>query len=340
MEVRRVDPSDESGLAEGADVLHASDKDTWPEREGFTRRDIRAFAQFHGTSRRYEMLAARADADGPIQGVVLLERSLLDNLHAVEATVAVHPAFRRRGVGTALVQGAVDSAAGEGRTVLNSVVDVPVATAADHPSRRFAAKLGFVATMEGNQRHLTLPADPHRLDGLRGVVAAARGAADYRTLTFEAPWPDEFLDDQCELLRRMSTDEPAGDSAHEEEVWDAARLREAEELRRARGAASYVAVAQHLPSGRLVAMTEILVGAQTPAEAWQVMTVVDRAHRGRRLGLAVKLANLDALAARAPGVRLVITGNAAVNTPMIAVNDMLGFVVASQGTFWQKRVHS
>jgi GNAT superfamily N-acetyltransferase len=335
--VRRIQPDDEAGLAESADVLRASDKDMWPDLEGFSRRDIRAYAQFRGTSRRYDMLAA-GDRGGPILGVVLMERSLVDNLHAVEVTVAVHPAHRRRGVGTALVAGMGEAAAADGREVLNSIVDVPLSVAAHHASRSFAPKVGFTPTLGGNTRHLRLPVDPARLDQLRGVVAGARDAADYRTVTFDAPWPEELMEDHGELLRRMSTDEPAGDSEREEEFWDERRLRESEELLAARGASKFVAVSQHAPSGRVVAMSEILVGADTPAQAWQAVTVVDRAHRGHRLGLAVKIANLDALAARAPAVRLIVTGNAAVNAPMIAVNDMMGFEVAGEGMFWQKRL--
>ena len=37
-------------------------------------------------------------------------------------------------------------------------------------------------------------------------------------------------------------------------------------------------------------------------------------------------------------MRLIVTGNAAVNAPMIAVNDMMGFEVAGEGHFWQKRL--
>ena len=63
-----------------------------------------------------------------------------------------------------------------------------------------------------------------------------------------------------------------------------------------------------------------------------MVTVVHPEHRGHRLGLAVKLANLEALAgSRARDVRLIVTGNAAVNAPMIAVNDMMGFEVAGDG---------
>jgi hypothetical protein len=35
-------------------------------------------------------------------------------------------------------------------------------------------------------------------------------------------------------------------------------------------------------------------------------------------------------------VRVVTTGNARENGPMIALNDMLGFEVVADGTFWQK----
>jgi hypothetical protein len=52
----------------------------------------------------------------------------------------------------------------------------------------------------------------------------------------------------------------------------------------------------------------------------------------------VKLANLDLLAERAPDVHMVQTGNAAVNKPMIAVNEMMGFEVLSTGAFWQKHL--
>ena len=337
MEVRRVDPADDKALAEWHAVLEASDRDDWPQRSGYTARDVRAFARFAGTSRRFELFTA-SEPGGAALGVGMMEFPLRDNLHATEITVAVHPARRRRGAGRAIVERMAGVATADGRRTLHNIVDVPTARTTAHPSVSFALRLGFVATMPGHERHLQVPIDPERHAALGAVVAGARHAADYRILTFEAPWPAAREADQCELLRVMSTDEPAGDGERQEEVWDPERLQDNDALRSARGTPKLVAVAEHAASGRLVAATELLLAPDVPEQAWQLETVVHPAHRGQRLGLAVKLANLEFLARRAPEVRVVSTGNAALNGPMIAINDLLGFEVAAEGTFWQKQL--
>jgi GNAT superfamily N-acetyltransferase len=335
MEVHLVDPFDDNQLAEWAAVLRASDEDLWPDQVGFTLSDIRAFAQHRSRSKRFDLFAAR-ESGGPILGVGMMDMPLRDNTRSAEVTVAVHPAHRRRGAGTAIVEAMSDHGRADGRLVLNAIVDVPLDQARDHASLAFAPKVGFVATLSGNVRHLKVPADAAVLAELRSEVAAARDAGDYRMVTFEAPWPARYLDDQCALFQCMSTDEPHGDDGYEEEVWDAERVAENDALREARGARYLIAAAQHVPSGRLVACTELCIGADSPGQAWQMLTVVEPEHRGHRLGLAIKLANLELLAERAPAVRLIVTGNASVNAPMIAVNDMMGFKVASEGNFWQK----
>jgi GNAT superfamily N-acetyltransferase len=339
VDVRRVDPGNDALLAEWHGVVHAVDQDVWPGLVGFSLRDIQAFARHRGRYRRYEALAA-GEPDGPILGVGTMELSLRDNLHSVEVMVDVHPDHRRQGVGTAIVEEMSRLAWADGRHVLNAIVEVPLDRAQEQPSVHFAPSLGFEAMLPGHVRHLHVPVDPDRLAELRDVVAMARDAGEYRTFTFEAPWPDEFLEDECELLRRMSTDEPSGDAEREEEEWSLDRLREHDELRLARGLTKLAAVTQHRPSGRLVAFSELLLSEDAPQMAWQLNTVVHPAHRGHRLGLAVKLANLDFLAERAPAVRTIRTSNAQENAPMIAVNDMMGFAIVGVGMFWQKRLGS
>jgi GNAT superfamily N-acetyltransferase len=337
VEARLIEPDDEESLAACAAVLEASDKEMWPELHGFMYTDLRAFVRFEGASRRWELLSA-GDPAGPVLGIGLMEFPKLENPHSTEIIVAVHPQHRRRGVGTAIVEKMTERAVADGRRALNTIVDVPLGLEGEHASGPFARRVGFEQTLTGNKRLLRLPFDPVRRDELGAVVVNASDAQEYRTISFVAPWPEKFLDDHCTLLKVMSTDEPAGDGERQEEHWDSARIRENEKLDTAREVTVLTTVAQHVPSGQLVALTELGVAADAPGEAWQQITVVHPEHRGHRLGLAVKVANLDLLAEHAPEVRIIQTGNAAVNKPMIAVNEMMGFEVFSEGAFWQKHL--
>ncbi len=169
MEVRLVDPSDDNELAEWVAVLRASDEELWPDLTGFTLPDIRAFARFRGASKRFDLLAAR-ESGGPILGVGMMELTLRDNVRSAEVTVAVHPARRRRGVGTAVVEAMSELGRADGREVLNSIVDAPLDRAADHASLSFAPKVGFEIMLSGNIRHLAVPMETGRLAELRAEV--------------------------------------------------------------------------------------------------------------------------------------------------------------------------
>jgi GNAT superfamily N-acetyltransferase len=340
MEVRRIEPGDEAALAEFAEVWSTAHCAEWPTLGTFGVHDFRAFAAYTGSVRRFELLAA-GGSGGPMVGVTLVDAPLRDNRHSAEVhPLMVHPDHRRRGAGTALIEHVARAMRADGRSVLNCIVDTPLGAGERHPSVGFARALGFERTLGGNKRILTVPLAPGLVEEIRAVTGAARDADRYRTFTFRTPWPAEYTEDHCELARRMSTDEPAGDSEHEEEVWDGQRIEESDALFAAQESRKLAAVAQHVESGRLVAFTELLMSPDRPAEAWQMATLVHPEHRGHRLGLAVKLANLEFLAASEPSVRRVVTGNASVNEPMIAINEMLGFEVVSEGAFWQKTLAS
>jgi GNAT superfamily N-acetyltransferase len=339
MEVRRLEPGDEAALADFTAVWQAADRAEWPDLGTFGLNDFRAFVAHEGAVKRFHLLAASAPG-GLTAGVALMEVPLRDNLHSAElVAVMVHPERRRRGGGTALVGRAAELAHADRRRVLNSIVDVPLGTATTHPSVGFAHAMGFQPTLGGNKRVLRVPLRPELQAELRAVVAGAPGADRYRVFTFRTPWPVEYAEDHCELARRMSTDEPAGDGDHEEEVWDEQRIRESDALLAEQRSTKLAAVAQDVESGRLVAFTELLLSPDRLGEAWQMATLVHPAHRGHRLGLAVKLTNLEFMEVSEPSIHQVVTGNAGVNAPMIAINEMLGFQVVSEGSFWQKSLH-
>jgi GNAT superfamily N-acetyltransferase len=333
MEVRRIDPDDVTAFDAWYAVLRETDVERWPTLGGWTRREAHALVSPKDAALEYRCLSA-VDATGTTVGIALCELPRRENQHTASFDVRVRAEDRRHGVGSALVAEVERTMTADGRSVLNGIFEVPTAMLDADLAGTFARCMGFVSTQTGNRRHLTLPIDPGRRAHLEAEAAPA--GVGYRTFTFMAPWPTEYLADQCELYRRMSTDAPSGDEGHEEEAWDAQRVEEFDQVLVASDMKKLVAATDHIESGRLVAFSEVVLPRDHPQEGWQWATLVLREHRGHRLGLAVKLANLDALASRSPEVQLISTGNAQQNAPMIAVNDMLGFEVVATGTFWQK----
>jgi GNAT superfamily N-acetyltransferase len=339
--VRAIDPNDRGAFDAWYAVMEASDEERWGDPlGGLSRRELHAAvaagagADGDGAT-EYQCLAA-LDESGHTVGIGLCEIPRRDNQHGASIDIRVDPAHRRQGIGTAILADAEQRLVAAGRSILTSLIETPSARVGHEPSTPFARAAGFVVTQTGHRRDLALPLSNDRLERLRGEIDRAGG--DYLVRTFTAPWPRQFLADQLELFRRMSTDAPSGDELHEEEMWDAARVEEWDRRLSAQGMTKGVAVAQHRASGRLVAFSELALPEDHPAEAWQYSTLVLREHRGHRLGLAVKLANVEHLAATFPRVTLVVTANAQENAPMIAVNEMLGFEVAATGIFWRKQI--
>ncbi len=337
MRVDQIDSSDAGAFDAWYHVLHVTDQERWPDSPGWDHRTVKAMADRRGGAVEFLCFSA-ADPSGATVGIGFLQVPNWENRHHAVLEVRVLADRRRRHVGTALVESAERWAAAAGRSVLLGESEVPVAAREGDASTPFARHLGFVAAQHAHRRHLALPPEPSRIGPLEDEVASA--TAGYRMMAFTTPWPEQFVEDCCELQRCMSTDAPTGEAVYEEEVWNAARIKENDELLAAQGLVKVAAVAQHLDTGRLVAFSEIAVPEAHPDEGWQWATLVRREHRGHRLGLAVKLANLAHLRATFPGVRRIITGNAQENAPMIAVNEALGFEVAADQTMWQKRVHT
>jgi GNAT superfamily N-acetyltransferase len=291
----------------------------------------------------------RTAADLLGYGLLFLPTS--DNLHLAELYVQVRREHRAAGIGTELWQALSALAGQHDRTSMLTWSEHPVVdddTDALVPptgfgrirqdrSTRFAERHGF--RLEQAERHsqLELPIDPIRLAGWRTDAATAAGS-DYLVRCWQGATPDDLIEPMVELHRRMSIDVPIGDLDIEEENWDADRVRHYDaQIRKAREITLW-AVAEYQPTGELAAYTELKVPQNGGAAfAYQEDTLVHGDHRGRRLGLLVKAANLQQLATEHPAVRRLHTWNAGENSYMLAINVLLGFRPASYEAVWQLR---
>ncbi|HEY6471264.1 MAG TPA: GNAT family N-acetyltransferase [Acidimicrobiales bacterium] len=340
VEIEAIDPRDKSAFDEWFAVWHAIDFERNPEGPGWQYEELHAMAlDDDGPFERRPLVARR---NGAVAGIVGFELPRRENLHLARLELRVLPEQRRHGVGTALVEAAEGMAAAAGRTQLVGKDLTPLRADYVDPAAPFARHLGFTVALVMVGRRIDLPLDAMRADALRHDPRAT--PAGYSLLTFADRWPDEDLDDRCELGRRMSTDVPTGEAELDEEVWDHARVRALEALLASQNRAKVITAARDDASGRLVGYTEVAVPLGAPESAYQHDTLVMREHRGHGLGFAMKLANLFAVQGWHPGVRCIKTENAEENGPMIAVNADLGFRVVTRSTEWHRpiapRLHS
>jgi GNAT superfamily N-acetyltransferase len=277
-----------------------------------------------------------AHVDGADVGGVSVTLPLVDNTQTALIEVYVRQALRRRGIGNQLLTFAVDFAreAGRPRQIADTVQEI---SAKESPGGTFLELHGFKPALHELFSHLDVTtldvAVPAAL-----VKDAQRLGTGYAVETWVGPPPD---DDACAQLGQLegtlSEDAPLGDLEWERENWDARRVRQAHENLQLMGAVGLHAVARDR-TGHIVAWTHLVACPSEPTWAMQWNTVVDPAHRGHRLGAAIKMANLAQLRHRLRSVERIETGNAEDNEHMLRVNRAMGFVPVAHQWEYQHTV--
>jgi GNAT superfamily N-acetyltransferase len=276
-------------------------------------------------SARYAHFVAVEDDVDVAYGTVRLP--LRDNLSNATVSISVLPSRRSQGIGSAFATEILAFIRKEGRTSAVWTVGSPL----NEESRgcAFSRALGATNVLSRLRRELDLTVvDKRELENLVNAKIDERDS-DYEIVTWIDRAPDHLVEGVARLVGRMSTDTPRGDLSWESEVWDVSRWREkeADAFHSGRGRVAAGAVDR---SGDLVAFTDIGVWKQEPSVAEQWNTIVDPDHRGHRLGLAVKFANLRHLSLEIPETMRLETWNANENARMIAINELLGFQIVER----------
>jgi GNAT superfamily N-acetyltransferase len=292
------------------------------------------------------LFAARVD--GRIVARAMYETASNGGEDVVWLGVQVLPEFRRRGIGTALSELLETMAAEDHRSKI-----IVYTVSKEAPGERVEAPTGFGSvprdgaevqfllsrgyTLEQVERgsRLALPVDDDDLRGLLDAAAAAAGD-DYAVHFWLDRTPERWRDDLAVLLTRMSTDAPTAGLEEPEDPWTAERLLDEEKRRESSPRTALTAAALHIPSGRLVGFTELNVPIELDRPVEQGDTLVLKEHRGHRLGMLLKVANLRALQDELPGHPAIITFNAEENRHMLDVNEAVGFVPIGYEGAWKK----
>jgi GNAT superfamily N-acetyltransferase len=242
-----------------------------------------------------------------------------ENLSWAILDLTVHPGWRRRGLGTMLLQHAAQRVAGAGRIGLGGMIRH--GSAGD----RFATWAGARKGIDDIRRVLDLrkvPAGAWRQ--LREPLAQA--TADYLLDSWEGSTPDDYVQGIADMFNTMN-DAPR-DADQDPSFYDPERVRNDDMQVAAEGGRRQMVGAFHAATGEMAGYTELRVPPDLPGWGFQGNTVVGRRHRGHRLGLLLKVQMLELLAEREPGLERIATWNAGANSHMIAINERLGFEVS------------
>lgn len=341
IEIREVDPADDADLARWCALMQAAeDADRGEFATAWQRDEMAAMLRCPRALRRTELYLGYVAGEPVAAGE--LRYPLLDNLTSVELQLWVLPTHRRRGHGSTMLTAMETIVLAAGRNRFDVAVDWAYDEATKHgegvPGIAFGLAHGYGLGLIDVQREAPLPIDEALLERMAAETAPYADGYEFRTWVGPFPDDDAMLLSYLQLSSRLLTEAPMGDNDYEDEAVDLTAFRQEEAMLIA-GRRTAVHTLALAPDGSVAAYTDLMISGADPARVYQYGTLVDGAHRGHRLGLAVKLANHLALqrSGLADGRRL-ITWNAEDNTHMIAINDQLGFVPVGRSGELQKKV--
>jgi GNAT superfamily N-acetyltransferase len=316
VDVEQINPRNEAALRAWWEVGHAATAERpgkpWPLWE-----QSRVALPADNPERGITLLGA---IDGrEMVGAGLLTRTLRENLHAAMAFAWTRPDRTRQGIGRRLVDELEVVAVGDGRTTIQS--EAFLAPGGSGTAEAFAVAMGYDVASRESIKELALGDYVARRDALAAEAAAAAG---YRIITFDTVCPEEHLDSFGRLLGMLMSEVPLGELDLADSEWTPERIRDAEQRQVEIGRHVQTAMAI-APDGSVAGVSDVRVDDSDAGHAQVGITLVDPAHRGRRLGLALKLATHDLAVAAYPSLVSVDTSNAEVNTHMNAVNEALGY---------------
>lgn len=239
----------------------------------------------------------------------------------------VLPEYRGQGLSRRVITPLLGMAQEDGRTRIGTGIKAGV------ESEGYAKRAGLKSVFLDRQSRLVL-VDVDRDLVARWIEQGSERASEYELLFWVDSVPDEHLQDFCDLLGVMNT-APREDYEEEDFTMTPEQWRGEEEAIKGRQITNYTYVARHRPTGDFAGYTNVFYQRLHPAQALQIDTAVDHAHRNRGLGRWLKASMLEVLLNEHPEVERIDTENAGSNEPMLNINIALGFKPVLEVNVWQ-----
>jgi mycothiol synthase len=253
---------------------------------------------------------------------------LQTNNHLVQWDIRILPTHRRHGLGARFLEQITRVTRDEERPLMLS------ATRSTVPAgERFMEALGAnVGLATHVNEALTSEIDSDLLS--TWVERAQERGLGFHLGLWEGAYPENELEAVAGMRRSINT-MPKDNLDVEDFEWTADELRHIDESSAARGDVRWTYFVREDATGKLVGFTEMAWNASQPEIANQQDTAVFEEYKNRGFGRWLKAAMLQKLLDERPQVKLVRTGNAQSNAPMLKINTELGFRPVVTEKFWQ-----
>jgi len=268
--------------------------------------------------------------DGEVAGLLSIGLPNRENKHFGWAYIHVLPERRRRGIGTALVDHFLAYARERGRTelTLDTHMTWEDGVERDRSHRDFLEKRGFKLALTSINRRCAVDALDAAVEQELLEKAQAAAGDEYEVVSWTGRTPAELVETMARIDSTILAEVPLGALELAPETVDAELKNAKADRNAAIGVTPIQTVARHRESGEVVANTVVFAYSDPEyTDAFQGITIVDKDHRGHRLGTLLKLVNLRLLREHFPQVRAIWTDNADVNAPMIGINVVLGYEI-------------
>jgi mycothiol synthase len=283
-------------------------------------------------------LAAWAQWDASHQSILAVGEARIhhtgDNPTLMEFNIEVLPEFRRRGLARGLLRPIAEHSRRQSRRLLIAECNdrLPAGGA-------FLTRIGATRGLEEALNQLRLE-DLDRSLVRRWMEASRLLAEDFDLVLWQEAYPPERLAEFAAVLQVAANDEPRDSLELEDANFSPEIVGQWDEFQRAGTQQRWTMVLIDRRRDRIVGLTELTWSPNRPAIVDQHFTGVLPEYRNRGLGRWLKAAMLERILSDLPEVRVIRSGNAGSNAPMLKINRALGFRPLLGWSTWQVKLES
>lgn len=289
-------------------------------------------------TRHSPWVAIAEDEDGhrEIVGKLFLGIPLQGDVSVITAFIHVRKGYRHHGIGNAFAQVIESACEHSGRTNVRVFGYASVDSASQDLTLawpKYARRLGLTLENQTTTSILTVPDYQPSWNELQLIVDENIG--DYKIELWDQGTPDDYLESYGALLRLAAGAEGRANSGAEIPHFSPSWIRSKEQQLKNSGYQELVAVAFDR-SGALVGYSELIYRLDGSTLANQIGTLVVEEHRGKKLGMALKLATHQALAERVPNIVGISAIDADTSPYNANINDRLGYYPAFKSLIFSR----